>query len=282
MTPWSYLKSVASLIVITLNLSVWALPLVLIGVMKLIAPPFRGTADRLMDLIYRVAVSVDDAWLRGVIGIRWNRPVLDLDRNKTYVVVANHASWSDIFLLQSILVHDGPLLKFLVKRSLVWIPVLGVIFWAFDFPMLRRRSRTGADDAERRRGDLEALHAACRVLLERPAALMNFAEGTRFSPEKHAASESPYRHLLRPRAGGLTALLEALDGEVDSVFDVTIVYSRPVSFLDFLSGGVDEIGVDVERIPRAEIPDTREAQRQWLEDRWHRKDQRIDSARRAR
>ena len=157
-----------------------------------------------------------------------------------------------------------------------------MIIWAFDFPILRRRSRRGEDDSERRRGDLEALRAACRVVRKRPASLMNFAEGTRFTPAKQAHSESPYQSLLRPRVGGLSALLEALEGEVDSVVDVTIVYPGPISFLDFLSGEVGHVELDVEQIPRDDVPSTREAQVEWLADRWRRKDQIIDRARRSR
>jgi len=281
MTLCSHAKSLASLVVITGQLTFWMVLLILASLVKLVVPPLRPLADRSMDQMYRIAVAIDDGWLRGVLGIDWNRPPLGLDRNRTYVVLANHASWSDIFLLQSVLVRDGPVLKFLVKRSLMWIPIFGVVFWAFDFPMLRRRARSGEDEAARRQTDLAALRAACAVVRERPAALMVFAEGTRFTPEKQVQRESPYRHLLAPRVGGVSALLEALGADVDAVLDVTLVYPRPVSFWAFISGALPAVEIGVERIAPEAVPTERDALACWLDERWRQKDARIEAARRA-
>ncbi len=281
MTLWSHAKSLVSLTVITAQLTFWMVGLILASLVKLVVPPLRSLADRSMDQIYRFAVAIDDAWLRGVVGVHWNRPPLGLDRRRTYVVLANHVSWSDIFLLQSVLVREGPVLKFLVKRSLTWIPLLGVIFWAFDFPLLRRRARSGEDEAVRRQADLEALRAACAVIRARPAALMVFAEGTRFTSEKRAKQGSPYRHLLAPRVGGLAALLEALDEDIEAILDVTLVYPRPVSFWSFLSGALATVEVDVQRIAPEALPTGRDALAGWLDERWRQKDARIEAARRA-
>ena len=279
MKLWSHAKSLVSLVVITAQLMFWVLGLMLASLVKLLVPPLRSTANRSMDGMYRIAVAIDDAWLRGVLGIDWTRPPLGLDRGNTYVVLANHASWSDILLLQSVLVRDGPVLKFLVKRSLMWVPIFGVIFWAFDFPRLRRRARSGEDEIVRRRRDLDALRSACEVVRERPAALMVFAEGTRFTPEKRLDQDSPYRHLLEPRVGGLAALLEGLEGDIEAVLDVTIVYPRPVSFWSFLAGALATVEVDVERIEPDALPTEREALVDWLAERWRQKDARIEAAR---
>lgn len=283
MSFWGHCKSATALIVISLQLAFWSLGLVVVGLLKLCVPASRTGADRVMDGMYRAAVAVDDFWLRRVLGIDWDRPALGLARDRSIVVISNHVSWTDILLLQSVIVRDGPLLKFLAKRELVWIPIFGVIFWAFDFPMLRRRGGVGGGgpaggggeaerEALRRNRDLEALRAACRVVRDRPAAIMNFVEGTRFSDAKRTARESPYRFLLPPRVGGLAALLEALDDQVDAVVDVTLLYPRPVSLWEFLSGALRRVEVDVERIPRSALPGSREALSGWLAGRWARKD----------
>lgn len=286
MSPWDHLKSVVSLGVVTLNLLVWLGPLLGLAALRWLRPSSRAFTDRWMDALYRVAVRVDDAWLQGVLGIRWDRqpPGLagGIDRDRSHVVIANHVSWADIFVIQSLVSREGPPVKFLAKRELLRLPIVGAILWAFDFPMLRRETRPGEDDAARRAADLEALRAACRVVRERPAALMVFVEGTRFTPEKWAAGDRGHRHLLAPRVGGLATLLDALGDELGSVIDLTLVPPVEVSFWRFLSGRVREIGVEVSVFPPSALPPERAALADWLADRWRRKDDAIERLRGAR
>ena len=276
------LISTASLIVITLNLSFWGIGLLVLGLLKAGLPTTREWADARMDSAYRGAVAVNDAWLRGVLGLEWDLPEIAVARDEICIVVSNHASWADILLVQSVLVRQGPLLKFLTKRELLFIPVLGVIFWAFDFPLLRRRARGSINDEARRAADAEALSSACEAVRVRPAALMNFAEGTRLTNEKRLASESPYRHLLAPRVGGFAALVEALGDDLVSVVDVSLIYSESTSFWTFISGRAGPIGIEIERIPAADVPRDREALSGWLAELWRRKDERIDRVRTGR
>lgn len=273
-----HLRSTVVLLGITLNLSFWVVGLVLLGVAKAIVPAFEETANRGMDRAYRTAVAIDDEILRAVSGVRWTDPVLDLPPDQLTLVISNHRCWADIFLLQSAIARHGPLLKFLTKRELVFIPILGIIFWAFDFPLLRRRAGRGEDEATRQAGDRAALHAACEVLRERPAALLNFVEGTRFTPEKQRATESPYPHLLRPRVGGLLLLLEALD-DLETIVDVTIVAGPEFRFWSFLAGRSGPIEVAAECLPASEAPRDREGLKAWLADRWAKKEARLAAAR---
>lgn len=287
MSILAHCKSVVSLIVITLNLSFWCVPLLGLALLKLAVPVLRDRIDAAMDSIYRQAEAIDSAWLRGVIGLRWQLPALDLRRDETVIVLANHVSWADILLVQSVIVQDGPILKFLAKRELLYVPLFGLIFLAFDFPVLRRTTRAGGDDAVRRAQDFEALRDACRALRRRPAALMIFVEGTRFSAAKRDASDSPYRHLLKPRVGGFSALLDALDEDLDRVIDLTLIYPQPLSFWELLSGqglagAQGEISIEAEAIARADLPRTREARARWLERRWADKDLRIEAVRASR
>jgi len=281
MSLLEHVKSAASLLFITANLLFWAGPLFVLGLVKLFVPGLRDGSERAMAAIYRVAVRVDDWWLRAVIGIRWSPPDLGLDPERSYLVLSNHVSWSDILLIQSVIVGEGPLLKFLVKRELVWIPILGLIFWAFDFPVLRRRSRSGGDDDERRRRDLEALVEASRAVLQHPAAIVNFAEGTRWTEAKRVASKSPYRHLLSPRVGGFRTLIEALGPEVDALIDLTLVYPRNISFWAFLAGRAPKIGIVASKLDARSVPTTRKEASEWLAERWSQKDATIEHRRAA-
>ncbi|MCY3795031.1 MAG: 1-acyl-sn-glycerol-3-phosphate acyltransferase, partial [Gammaproteobacteria bacterium] len=226
MRPAQHLKALAAFAAVSLNLLFWCAPLLVVLAVRLLAPKARPTAHRMGCAIYRWAVAFDDWWLKRVSGARWRCPRLDLDPESPCILIANHQSWADIFVLQSAVARRGPVIKFLCKRELAYIPVLGLIMLAFDFPIMRRRGRVDGSVEDRRRGDRERVRQACAVLFEAPAAMLTFAEGTRFGEAKRRRSVSPHRHLLRPRAGGFTAIVEALAPLEPPVVDVTIHYGR--------------------------------------------------------
>src|SRR3546814_6938165 len=94
--------------------------------------------------------------------------------------------------------------------------------------------------------DSDATRRACLRFRDPPVAVMNFVEGTRFTALKHQAQRSPYRHLLRPKAGGVAQVLSAMGELLHGVLDVTIVYpqGRP-SVVDLLTGRIQTIRVDL-------------------------------------
>lgn len=109
---------------------------------------------------------------------------------------------------------------------------------------------------------------------------MSFVEGTRFTPAKQQAQQSPFRHLLRPKAGGVMSALEVLGDRLDAVLDVTIVYPGQVPrFIDVLCGRVPHVRVHVERLPVPLAADggplDTAALQAWLGDRWQAKDARF-------
>ena len=275
MTILDHARSLLSISVVTVNLVFWLPLLVLVALVKLVLSPARRLVDPLLDGIYRSAVRIDDLWLRRVMRIEWDRPDHGLRRDAPTLVLANHVCWADILILQSVLSRTGPLLKFLAKRELLWMPIFGIVFWAFDFPLLRRRATGDVDEETRRRADAAALETACAALRRHPAALLTFAEGTRFSEEKRVARESPYQTLLPPKVGGLASLRDALDGAVAEIVDVTLAYPEDASFWRFLCGRVSRVEVDVDRVPIDDVPRERDAMIEWLDERWRRKDRLI-------
>src|SRR5699024_11933898 len=48
--------------------------------------------------------------------------------------------------------------------------------------------------------DIAATRRACRKFSRIPVAIVNFVEGTRFTPAKHQDQQSPHQYLLKPRA----------------------------------------------------------------------------------
>jgi hypothetical protein len=116
--------------------------------------------------------------------------------------------------------------------------------------------------------------------------VMNFAEGTRFTKAKHRSQHSPYRHLLKPKAGALALALGVLGDKFRSFVDVTIVYPAGApTFWQFLCGRMPKVVVRVRKlaIPAelrggdyAQDPQYRKRIQHWLQALWEEKDRQID------
>ncbi|HEX4845272.1 MAG TPA: acyltransferase, partial [Geothrix sp.] len=214
-----------------------------------LALPFaavRRGVDRVLMGLAEGWIAVNGAWMALVQRIRWDVQGLDgLRRRGWYLVSSNHQSWVDILVLQKVFHRKVPFLKFFLKRQLLFVPVMGLAWWALDFPFMRRRSGSRAKD-------LATARKACEKFRQVPTSVMNFLEGTRFCPAKQAAQQSPYRHLLKPKVGGLATALGAMGERFDALLDVTIVYPEGVpSFWDLLSGQMSRVVV---RVHEREIP----------------------------
>lgn len=138
-----------------------------------------------------------------------------LKPGKSYLLVCNHQSWADILILFASFHGRVPFLRFFLKRDLIYVPIIGLVCWAMDFPFMTRKS--GA-------ADIATTRRACAVYKLDPVTVVNFLEGTRFTPAKHAAKQSPYQHLLRPKAAGLSYTLNAMGEQFEALIDVTLVY----------------------------------------------------------
>jgi 1-acyl-sn-glycerol-3-phosphate acyltransferase len=170
--------------------------------------------------------------------------------------------------------------------------VLGLAWWALDFPFMRRYPRELLERRPELRGrDLEATRAACRKFAQLPVSVTNFLEGTRMAPDKHARQQSPFRHLLRPRAGGVAFVLGAMGDTLRSMVDVTIVYpgGRP-TMVDLLAGRIAQVVVKVRERPippgfaggdYENDPAYRERIQAWINTIWEDKDSTIEAVLRA-
>ncbi len=78
---------------------------------------------------------------------------------------------------------------------------------------------------------------------------MNFPEGTRFSNQKHQTTASPFKYLLKPKAGGIANVLTSMYEKLDCIIDVTIIYpENKMGFLDFISGQIHQIKIIINKI----------------------------------
>jgi 1-acyl-sn-glycerol-3-phosphate acyltransferase len=194
-------------------------------------------------------VAINSAWIAAVRPAAvWDvRGVDGLHRQGWYLVSSNHQSWVDILVLQRIFHGRIPFLKFFLKRELIWVPVIGLAWWALDFPFMKRGRGQGA-----RQNDLKTTREACEKFKRIPTSVINFVEGTRFTDAKHKAQSSPYRHLLKPKIGGLGIALATMGEQFEALLDVTIVYPQGTPrFWDLLCGRIAAVTV---RVVRREIP----------------------------
>lgn len=272
MSPVRHLISCCSLVYGLLNLTIWSVPLLGIILIRALAPGVQPRLRRPLDGIYRAAVTCNDLWFRHVLGYRWQPPDVGLQPDRSYLVISNHQSWADSFLLQTAIVHRGPILKVLVKEELTRWPILGLIFSAYDFPRLKRRASNPMDEPERRRQDTDRIRQACAALKETPGAMLIYPEGTRFTAAKQAAAggleKTGLERLLPPKPGGFATVLESLRGHAHAVVDVAICYPESTRFWQFLSGGMQEPQLRMEAVPLDDIADPVA----WLKERWEKKD----------
>ncbi len=279
------LKGVVSSLLLILTTVLWGVPLILLTLVKLITPG-RRLRRRVLKGLNWVALNWVGSnlwWMRHWLNPRLEMQLPDgLSRDQWWLVLSNHRSWTDIFLLFLALHRRIPMPHFFVKRQLIWVPIVGLAFWAMEFPMLRRLSR---EQRERHphlaRRDREATERMCRHAQERPIAIYNFVEGTRFSLAKHAAQESPYRHLLRPRAGGIAQVLNLLGDRLGGILDVTLHYDNPdPTFWGFLCGREGRVVLSARRLEIPawmregdyDDPDYKERFHSWLNALWQEKD----------
>ena len=239
------LRGGLSLLLFSLNTILWTLPLLFSHLLKLLLPVvgWRTFWSRVQNGIGTLWISFNNLNLRVLNPVRWDvQGVAGLPPREWYLVVANHRSWVDILVLQRVFNRKIPFLKFFLKKELLWVPFLGVAWWSLDFPFLERSAR-----ADR---DLETIREAAEKFKILPVSIMNFVEGTRFTPEKNEKQRSPHRHLLKPKAGGLTFILTAMGERLHAILDVTIAYPGGTpTFWQFLCGEVPEIRVRARAIP---------------------------------
>ena len=271
------------------NTLFWFGPLFLLAVIKLLLPiaRVRAALTRMLMAIGESWISVNAALLNAGGSIDWRiSGTDDLRRDEWYLVIANHQTWVDILVLQALLNRRIPFLKFFIKQQLIWFPLLGIAWWAMDMPFMKRYSAAYLSRNPHMKGkDFETTRRACEKFRDTPTSVINFLEGTRFSVEKRDRHSSPYRHLLRPRAGGFAVAMTSMGDMFGSILDVTLVYpDGPAKFWDLCCGRHVEVDVDLRERPvemwltNGDYENDREWRRRvqgWLGEIWHEKDELI-------
>jgi 1-acyl-sn-glycerol-3-phosphate acyltransferase len=286
-----WLVGAITMLLLSLNILFWIFILFVFSFLKFILPirPLTKQFDKILLWIAENWISGNTAWMQLTQKTVWDVQGLDnLNYRDWYLVVSNHQSWADIFVLQKLLNRRIPLMKFFLKRELIWVPFMGLAWWALDFPFLRRhRADYLKRHPEQKGKDFETTRKACEKFSRIPTSVMNFLEGTRFTVQKHEHQKRPYRYLLKPKAGGIALALNVLGDKFHSLLNITIVYPDGIpTFWEFLCGKVRRVVV---RISSSEIPaaflhmdyesdkDFQTLFQQWVQGLWKEKDSQIAS-----
>ncbi|MDF0729752.1 acyltransferase [Pseudomonas entomophila] len=287
------LTGILTTLLLLLNTLVLIGPLLVFALLKLVLPGRgRDYASWAVMWIAETWSEIDKAIFALCIPTQWDiRGVENLRQSTSYLCVSNHQTWVDIPALIESLNRRVPFFKFFLKKELIWVPLLGLAWWALDYPFMKRYSKAFLDKHPELKGkDLEITKAACELFKRQPVTVVNYLEGTRFTEAKRAAQQSPYRHLLKPKAGGVAFVLAALGEQLDALLDVTIVYpgDKAPGFWDLLNGSISRVIIDI-RVRELDPtlcagdyendPAFRQTVQAWVNQLWEDKDQRIEQLR---
>ena len=264
----------------------------------LIGYPFLLTASLIklipfkpsQNICTKILIMIATRWIdnntflfRRILGIKVKvKGDTDLPMKEWYLVISNHQSWSDIVVLQMVFNGKIPLLKFFLKKELIWVPLLGIAWWALDFPFMKRYTADFIAKHPHLKGkDIEITKKACEKFSTTPVSVMNFVEGTRFTEEKHKKQKSPFKNLINPKAGGTGFVLTAMGHQLHSILNVTIKYPEgDLNFWNFICGRINEVDLIIEKIPVTDDligdyvsdPEYRSRFQKWINDLWIKKD----------
>jgi 1-acyl-sn-glycerol-3-phosphate acyltransferase len=239
-----------------INSAIWLMLVFVFAVVKVLPlEPLRKMMSYILDFFASAWTVGNNLIQNFTVATQWDVEGLEkLKKNNWYMVIANHQSWVDILVLQRILSGKVPFIKFFLKKELKWVPLFGLAWWALDFPFMVRFSKAFIRKNPHLKGkDVETTRKACEKFRYKPVSVMNFVEGTRYTAEKYAGQQSPFNHLLKPKAGGTAFVLAAMNESLHNIIDVTIYYPDGVpSFWQFISGQVGKVVVRVSVFPISE------------------------------
>ena len=274
-----------------INVIFWVSILYVFAIPKIFLtwPPLLRIINSILNWIGENWLSGNSGWMRLTQKTKWDVQGMEgLNYHGRYLVVSNHQSWVDILVMQRLLNRRIPLLKFFIKRELIKVPLMGLAWWALDYPFLYRHSAEYLKEHPEQKGkDYEATRKACEKFGTVPTSVMNFLEGTRFTKEKRDRQKSEYKFLLRPKSGGLALALDVLGEKFHSLLDITIVYPDGIpTFWEFLCGKVKRITVRMRtiEIPKQFLhgdyegdPVFRDAMHKWVQQLWRDKDKQMQT-----
>lgn len=283
-----------SLLYYLLNTILWFIPIILLALIKFCLPQAQRTdINATLNWCANTWCFCNSRYNQLCLPTQWHIQLpAGINQHSNYLIIANHQSWVDVLVLQQAFTGKAPFLKFFLKQILIWLPMLGQAWWALDMPFMKRYSKAQVQRNPDLKGkDIETTRRSCEKFKDLPLSMVNFVEGTRFTASKHQHQQSPFTHLLKPRAGGIAFALQVLDQQLHQMLDVTICYPNgQPSFWQFASGRLTTIQVEVQLKPidaslkgdYLHDPQFKAHFQQWLNQVWLDKDQLLNKLKQKR
>jgi len=283
----AYLTLILNVVLVALNSAVCSLIICIIAVFKIVLPTalLKAKATEMANKTMWLWASINAVILAMFNRVEWDiEGGEELKKHGWYLLISNHLSWTDIVVLCCVFKDRIPMPKFFLKQQLLYVPFIGMACWALDMPFMRRYSREYLIRHPEMRGkDLETTRRSCEKFKYSPTTVVNYVEGTRFTPEKQRKSKAGYDYLLQPKTGGIAYTLAAMGDQFENIIDVTLAYPENTQkpFRDMLMGRMTKVVVRINVLPvdqqvRGDYfkdkPFKRQFQ-QWLGHVWQEKDE---------
>ena len=271
------------------TVSFLALAVILLSIPKFLLPiPFiRTLLNKMLDWCVSHYGTTAVFWIK-----LFNRPIWDYklegkpSKDNWYLLISNHISYLDIILILNWSHKHIPTPKFFIKKELLWMPLVGQAAWALEMPFMQRFRREQIEkNPELQKKDIETTRKYCEKYRHKPTTVINFVEGTRFTPEKQKRKGGQFQHLLPPKAGGIAFTLASMGELFDHTIEVTLQYPDNSGhvMMDMLKGKLKRVIMHIKLVPIDKEmigdyfgdPEFKEHFQARLNENWHKKDQAI-------
>lgn len=264
---------------IVLNTLLLGTPALCIGLCQYLHPCIKKAIWPILNGFYHAWVDGNTFLLKTFLPTTWHitGDSTSLKPSEDYLIIANHQTWADILVIQGVLNRKVPHIYFVLKASLRWIPIAGLMCKLFGYPFIQRTSMAKMrQNPKARLQNQQNIQQACQGFAAHPSALLTFVEGTRYHPTK--AKHSPYHHLLPPHSAGLGHALDAWPKHTPKLLNLTVAFKHPrPSLWAWLKGEISSIHVHIEvtSIPKHIQPYAKNKTTflSWLKTLWTAKDE---------
>ena len=245
---------VINLCLIVFNTILIATPILVLAIFRLVLPfnPIIRIIEKSNLFLYKIWVQINSFTIALTNKIDWQLDTATIPKIKnSCIIICNHQSWADIIMICHIFKGKIPVTKFFLKHSLIYIPFLGLACLGLGMPFLRRYSKQQLlKNPKLKYKDIESTNRACKHLIYSPSTLVNFVEGTRYTPQKAKLAKSSYEHLMPPKAASLGVALGQIGHDIDMLFNTTLRYpdNETDPFIDMLKGRLKTVYATVEPI----------------------------------
>uniref|UniRef100_A0ACD5ZUT9 Uncharacterized protein n=1 Tax=Avena sativa TaxID=4498 RepID=A0ACD5ZUT9_AVESA len=196
---------------------------------------------------------------------------------KRVLLFANHRTEVDWMYLWNLAFRKGQLgyIKYILKSSLMKIPVLSWAFHLFEFIPVERKWEIDERIIQNRLSKFKNPRD--------PLWLAVFPEGTDYTEEKCIKSQEyaaehglpVLENVLLPKTKGFITCLQELRSSLDAVYDVTMAYKHgQPDFLDNVYGiDPSEVHIHIRTVELKNIPTSEDEVADWMIERFRQKDQ---------